>query len=163
LVTQNRLKELLYYHPESGDFVWLEKPSQSVKAGTQAGCLRSDGYVVVTVEGERFAAHRLAIFYVTGDWPAEEVDHEDTVKHHNWWANLRPASHSQNPANRGAYSNRNTKIKNVRWYPNYAKYVVDVGYLGRRHHVGYFGTVEEAIAARDAKTAELHGEFARAA
>jgi hypothetical protein len=163
LVTQERLKELLYYHPESGDFVWLVQPSQGTKAGTQAGCFRRDGYICITIGRKRLAAHRLAVLYMTGFWPTEEVDHGDGVKHHNWWGNLREATHSQNQFNRGAYSNSSSKIKNVRWYPNYGKYVVDVRANKKQYHVGYFDTVEEAIAARDVKTAELHGDFARAA
>jgi len=39
MISQERLKQVLYYHPESGDFVWLEKTSIRTRIGDQAGCV----------------------------------------------------------------------------------------------------------------------------
>lgn len=89
-LTQKRLRELLHYDPLTG-FFYRRFSGVRWKAGDVAGTINSHrGYVELWLEGTLYAAHRLVIFYMEGYWPEGQVDHEDQVKHHNWYSNLRP-------------------------------------------------------------------------
>jgi len=98
MLTQAILKKYLHYNSETGIFTHLISTNQ-VKVGCVAGNIRESGYVYIKVKGKGYMAHCLAWFYVHGVWPEFEIDHEDTIKHHNWLSNLRPATHSQNMHN----------------------------------------------------------------
>ena len=77
ILTQERLKELLHYCPDIGLFWWKPRPGSDRHtkrwnrryANKVAGSLNSDGYPVVTLEKAPRRLHRLAWFYMTGEWP----------------------------------------------------------------------------------------------
>lgn len=161
-LAHTRLKELFYYHAGSGDFVRLQDVSNAL-CGEQAGSPDRVGYMRINIDGKRYKSHRLAVFYMTGRWPKEEVDHRDTVKWHNWWSNLREAERSQNRCNQKHYKNNVLGQKNIQWYPRYGKFSVKIQFDYERKHIGYFDTLDEAIAARNAALPKHHGAFARAA
>jgi hypothetical protein len=77
------------------------------------------------------------------------------------WKNLRPASHSQNMANRKLNANSTSGFKGVS--KRGGRYRSYVNKDGRRHYLGDYATPEEAALVAQAKAIELHGEFARAA
>lgn len=117
--------------------------------------------MVIAVDGERYLAHRLAWLYVHGECPPE-IDHEDTIKKHNWMSNLRPATDGQNASNRGVRSDNVLGLKGICWNKNYKKYVVQVQAGGKRV-VKRFVDIEAAVAFRDRALSEFHGRFARVA
>lgn len=98
---------------------------------------------------------------MTGDWPANLVDHIDMNKSNNAWSNLRDATKSQNGKNSRAKRTNKFGLKGVCKVGN--RYQAQIGCDGVKHHLGLFGTPEEAHAAYAAAAKELHGEFARAA
>ena len=103
-VTHSRLLEVVGYEPETGDFIWLIDRQRS-RIGDKAGCL-DDGYLKVNIDGRTYKAHRLAWFYVYGEWPAQFIDHKDQVRSNNRIANLREATRSLNSQNqRVAHAN----------------------------------------------------------
>jgi hypothetical protein len=61
MLTQERLKELLHYDPETGVFVRKKTTSWRAVAGEQAGCVKGQGYRHISVDGHTHRAHRLAI------------------------------------------------------------------------------------------------------
>lgn len=93
-LSAERLRELLDYDPQTGEFAW--KPQK-------AGTLTSDGYIQICVDGKRYRAQRLAVLHMTGKWHAK----------------------------------------------------IDV--RGKRVHLGYFDTLEEATAARQDAEERFHG------
>ncbi len=158
MLTLEKLKSILSYCPESGNFVWLIQHGRAYP-GNIAGSLRKDGYVTVIIDRKQHKAHRLAWFYMTGDWPKGRLDHEDNCQSNNRWDNLRIATHSQNMANRKLNKNSGSGYKGVSF--KRGKYRAYINKDGTRHWLGYFDDPEEAHAVYLAKARELHGEFAR--
>jgi hypothetical protein len=79
-LTAGRVWQLLHYEPETGVFVRLvSKPK--CPAGSIAGVLNDNGYWLISVDGAKYRAHRLAWLWMTGEWPAGEIDHRDGVRH----------------------------------------------------------------------------------
>jgi len=100
-ITQSRLKELLEYKPDTGEFFW----KQQVGSRGAIGKINSTpckvwGYIFIRVDKKLYRAHRLAFLYMTGEWPIGEVDHINIVRHDNRWCNLRDTTKSSNMLNR---------------------------------------------------------------
>lgn len=58
------------------------------------------GWVNICFDGKTYAAHRLAWYYVTGEWPSMDIDHINRVRDDNRFANLRHISRAENLKNR---------------------------------------------------------------
>lgn len=157
-ITQKRLKSLLSYSPETGEFVWLVNQGRA-RAGMRAGTILS-GYVVIKIDGIPYKGHRLAWLFMKGKLPRGRLDHRDGECANNRWGNLRRASHSQNMANRKLNKNNSTGFKGVSGSPG--KYLAYVNKNGKRSYLGTFVSPELAFAARQIEANKLHGEFARA-
>src|SRR5690606_34614864 len=99
MLTQQRLKELLYYDPETGIFTRLVgRSGPRARAGDVAGSDNGKGYIRIYVDGRPYKAHRLAWFYMHGEWP-EEIDHRNGERADNRLSNLRPVTRQQNNLN----------------------------------------------------------------
>jgi hypothetical protein len=159
-LTHQHLLSVLSYSKETGVFVWLIDSGRA-RIGKVAGHVRKDGYVQIIIDKVKYKAHRLAWFYVTGEWPKGRLDHRDNCGSNNIWRNLRPATHSQNMANRKLNANNTTGFKGV--FPRGSRFRAYIQKDGRRYNLGTFRTAEEAATVAAAKSQELHGEFARAA
>jgi hypothetical protein len=157
-LTAQRLRELLHYDPETGQFTWAARTNNGIPAGAVAGSVsKSTGYVVICLDGAHYRGHRLAWLWVNGAWPACQIDHRDTIRHHNAINNLREASHAHNSQNqRRPHSNNKTGILGVSWYKKSKKYHAQITVNGKVRHVGYFDTVEQARAAYIAAKRILH-------
>lgn len=160
MLTHAHLLSVLSYSKEAGEFVWLVDSGRAFK-GNVAGHIRKDGYVSIIIGKRQYKAHRLAWFYVTGAWPKGRLDHEDNCQSNNRWGNLRPATHSQNMANRKVNSNSATGFKGVS--KRGGRFRAYVNKDGKRYWLGQYPTAAAAAAVAQAKSKELHGEFARAA
>lgn len=82
MLTQERLKELLKYDPETGLFTWISRKPK-VKLNTIAGYKTKRGYILIGVDRVYYFGHRLAFFYMTGQWPKEVIDHINCIKSDN--------------------------------------------------------------------------------
>ena len=131
-VTQERLKELLDYNPETGDFTW-RKTTGGRLGGTVAGAIaKNAGYTQIRVDRRKYFAHRLAFLWMTGEWPEDMVDHINRNRADNRWCNLREANRSLNNLNNGA--------KGYCWIAKDKKFMAKVS--GR--YIGSFDTEHEA-------------------
>lgn len=167
MLTQQRLKELLHYDPETGLFSWRDTPrtpGRRHSPGDIAGTVhRKTGYVRIGIDGTKYYAHRLAWLYMTGEWPDEQIDHRDTNRANNRWGNLRLATNQQNAINMKRPKDNTSGAKGVLWSKQSGKWVARLVVNGRQLHGGFFDTVEEASAAY-VRLAKMHfEEFARAA
>ena len=157
-MTQNDLKALLDYDPETGVFKWRVNRGR-INAGTIAGCETQNGgqrYRLIIVSRKRFYAHRLAWLYVYGVEPSE-IDHKNVDGLDNRIENLRECTPSQNIANRKSWSK--CGLKGVRFQSG--KWTAQI-YINKKHvHLGRFPSKDEAHAAYAAKAKEVFGDFAR--
>ncbi len=151
-LTQEELKRVLRYDPETGKFHWLAKISNKVVIGAYAGSMRADLYIHIKLNYKSYQAHRLAFLYMIGEIP-KEVDHIDRMPFNNKWSNLRAATRSENCFNRGKQSNNVSGVKGVCWSKRDHRWRAQIGVKGRYIHLGTFTSKESAIAAR--KAAEL--------
>ncbi|TXH55446.1 MAG: HNH endonuclease [Desulfurellales bacterium] len=121
-----------------------------------------EGYVTVSINGQRYYAHRLIWIMVHGAIPCDTyIDHINGVKDDNRLCNLRTATTAQNVSNMGILKRNTSGYKGASWYAPSGKWAAKIRVKGRLLHLGYHKTVEEAHEAY-CKAAALHfGEFAR--
>jgi hypothetical protein len=154
MLTQERLRELLHYDPETGVFTWARNHSSLARYGEVAGH-RRDRYITIGIDGNNHMAHRLAWLYMTGEHPVDEVDHCDGDVFNNRWVNLRPATRKQNTENRGDHCKNTSGYRGVTWYKKNNKWGASVLHRGRRYFAGLFDDVHEAGAAAASLRFEL--------
>jgi hypothetical protein len=164
MLTAERLRELVNYDPVKGVITWRVdiKGGTWPKAGQVAGSVMWNGYVRVRIDGRSYAAHRLAWLFMTGAWPAADIDHISGDKSCNKFANLREATKVQNSANVGPKRRNTSGFKGVsRATGSTSRWCARIRKNGRCAHLGTFGTPEEAHAAYCKAAEEHHGQFAR--
>lgn len=154
MITQDQLKEVLHYCPETGVFTWL----QGRHKGAEAGSIRihtrtGKSYRTVGVFGLSYQAHRLSFLYITGAFPEDQVDHIDGNGCNNVWRNLRAVTRAENAMNRRKPVNNTSGTTGVCWFKPYEKWHARIVLDGCTKHLGYFHSKEDAITAR--KTAEV--------
>jgi hypothetical protein len=107
ILDAQRLREILDYDIETGIFRWKTMLAHRRKPGDVAGSL-THGYIEIGISNQRYRAHHLAWLYVTGSWPALDIDHKDGIRKNNAFANLRQVSNQKNAQNRHQVSSRKT-------------------------------------------------------
>lgn len=162
LLPAEYLRRILNYDPETGAFTWAEKIARKVVVGSVAGSLNHHGYIHISIGGRPYPAHRLAFVYMTGEWPVGMLDHRDTNKSNNAWANLRPATTSQNAMNTRRRSDNVSGFKGVCWRRAKGKWQARIKIHGSTRTLGSYDTPEAAHEAYVAAAKVVHGEFARA-
>lgn len=156
-LTTARLHELLSYDPETGEFrskVWRGR----VRIGALVGGLTCKGYWQIGIDFKSYEAHRLAWFYMYGEFPPSDIDHINRNRADNRIANLRLATPSQNLANSTYPPNKCGfrgvgREKSGRW-----KASIMVQYRSIR--LGTFDSPEAASAAYQAARIKYFAEFA---
>jgi hypothetical protein len=163
LISGKRLRELLSYDPETGLWEWIV-PRPGSRKSREAGTLNKvDGYRRIMIDGRLYLAHVLAWFWMTGEWPEDEVDHRDTDRANTRWENLRDATHAQNQWNANKRQDNTSGFKGVSYHRPSGKWWARLGVNGKRHSLGLHDTREAAHAAVVRAGEEFHGEFLRAA
>jgi len=147
ILTQEFLKELLNYDPETGIFTWLVDRHSFKSKGKIAGNIDARGYIGIKVANKRKYGHRLAWFYVHGVWP-EEMDHINHIKTDNRIINLRTVSHKENCRNRTLGKNNKSGFIGVSWDNRSGQWASQISVNGKDKHLGYFNDIKDAVAAR---------------
>lgn len=161
LPSQQELHKLFTYNATTGVFVWRNSQG-TAKAGTEAGWLHSSGYVYIGVHGRNYKAHRLAWVYVHGTAPNGLLDHKNRDKTDNRICNLRLVTDGQNNQNKKVYKNNGTGHKGVGWYAPRKLWRARIQHDSRVFLVGYYPTLEQAVAARRIAEQRLHTHAATA-
>lgn len=158
-LTQERLKELLHYDPETGVFTWKVTRGR-VTAGKAAGSKNTDGYISIGVCGNRTYAHRLAFLYMIGRLPVDRVDHVNQIESDNRWVNLREATMSENLRNVSNWSHNTSGYKGVYPSANGKRYCAKIQHHGDQYNLGTYDCPREAAHTYNCAAIQLHGEFA---
>jgi hypothetical protein len=155
-LTLARLRELMEYCPETGEFRWRVRRGGRAPAGSVAGSVEGRGYTQIRIDGRHYMAHRLAWLWTFGRWPPAQIDHRDRDRSNNRISNLRKATNGQNNANGAGWSASGFKgVSKVggRWMARIRR-------DKRERYLGLFETPEEAHAAYCRAAADLHKDFA---
>jgi len=159
MLTQERLKELLHYNSDNGQFTWIKTTSPRVKVGDIAS-FRSHKHLYIGVDGKKYGAHRLAWLYVYGVMPKELIDHIDRNPANNAINNLREATQKQNLHNMEKPIHNTSGYKGVHFHKGSKKWRAVVTVNNKPKHLGLYITPEEASLAYNNWCIENRGEFA---
>ena len=162
MLTAKRLRQVLYYDPNTGLFRWNVSTSNRMKVGSVAGAV-SHAHITIGVDARRYFAHRLAWLYMTGEWPSHEIDHRDADGLNNRWANLRAATRTQNARNVPKQKNNTSGFKGAYFHQQSGLWFASITVNRKQMYLGYFKTAKLAHAAYCEAAKTLHGDFARVA
>lgn len=163
--SHDELRRIISYDPDTGIFHWRTRADRDHSwnmrfSGEVAGSTLSVGYVYINFNTKLRTAHRLAWFYMTGEWPTGQVDHINRDRADNRWSNLRLATQKQNSANQGLRTTNTSGAKGVSWITGKGYWRAQIMIDGKTRFLGYFAAFEAAKAARRAAESEYHGAFA---
>ena len=150
MLTQERLKELLHYDPETGGFTRLVG-----RSGCQVGVIKNKpnsghGYISITIDQKSYLTHRLAWLYVYGRFPPEQIDHINHDRVDNRITNLREATHHENQKNRAKNPRNTSGVVGVSWNKAVGVWQAMINVNRKQKYLGTFKNKEDAIAAREA-------------
>lgn len=167
LPSVDELTRLFIFDELRGRLVWRirsdvanQKAWNTRYAGTDAGSQRAaDGYLVVVIHGTKHLAHRIIWKMVTGQEPADILDHKNRNTSDNIFSNLREATAAQNMMNQRAWG----KLpKGVYFHRKSKTYCARIQIHRKYKCLGYYKTAEKAAEVYFAAAIKYFGEFARA-
>jgi hypothetical protein len=116
---------------------------------------RTGFHIHTQIEGRRQEIHRLIL-----PTEAQTVDHRNRNRLDNRRCNLRPATFSQNQANRDRLRNNTSGYKGVHWLKAIQRYQTRIKYCRKLRYLGVFDCIREAARNYDVFALLLFGEFA---
>jgi len=156
ILTQERLKELLAYDPETGVFTNRTTRNPRSPIGSEAGYVNTIGYRVIQVAKTKVHAHRLAWLYVYGYLPKVQIDHINRVPSDNRLSNLRLATAAENSQNTKICRRNTSGHKGVTWHKHNKKWQAQLAVNNRHLYLGQFDSIEAAVSARAEAVKKYH-------
>ena len=137
-----------------GSVDWPRKPN-----GRMSQTFGSDtnrGYKVIHINGKQKQVHLLIAQAFDGEFGEDlQVDHINGEGFDNRPKNLRMATPAQNQqAFRKKMDGCSSKYRGVSWSPKSAKWGAYIKIQGKKKHVGFFDSEDQAAHARDAVAIE---------
>lgn len=155
-LTVSRLMERIYYDQETGIISWSSVQYKRL-VGSEAGTLDHYGYRSIRIDGVQYKAHRLAWFYVYGEWPADGIDHINGNKLDNRIVNLRVADKRTNGENkRSAHTNNKSGLLGVALRSDTGKYRATIRVNGKKIYLGNYCYAQDAHNAYIEAKRKLH-------
>lgn len=147
MLTAEQVRHVLDYNPDTGVFHWTDNASYQARC-REIGT-KNNGYVVIRVNNKRYKAHRLAWLYVHGKWPDNDIDHINGVRDDNRISNLRDVSRSVNSQNerKARPNNKSCGLLGATWHKRTKRWRAQICIQGKKKHLGYYKTPEQAHAA----------------
>lgn len=174
-LTQEIVRELLDYNPETGflywkkrNIKWFEDGKVSAKnrqtawnnrhSGKEAFyTLREDGYKQGYLFYIPYLTHRIIWLYMTGEWPENDVGHNNHIRSDNRFENLNAETRIENLRNQSIRTNNKTGVIGVCWNKSINKWMSTITVEGRSIYLGSSEDFEYMIKLR--KEAELKYGF----
>lgn len=155
MLTQDLLRELFTYDPETGSFVRKVPSPSSHPTGP------TTDYPRIFVAGRSHRIHRLVWLYMYGEIPKGHViDHIDGDRNNNRLSNLRCCLQAENLRNKARPVSAKSPFKGVSELPS-GRFSASITLNRATRHIGVFDSPEEAARAYDKEAEFVHGEFAR--
>lgn len=145
-LTQEELKRLLTYDPDTGIFT-NRVSRKRARAGEECGWY-SHGYLLASIDSKSYSLHRLAFLYMDGYMPEHFVDHKNGIKDDNRWCNLRHASSICNSQNHKLFITNKSGFVGVCWSSERRKWVAQGNMNDRPIPLGRYTTILDAALAR---------------
>lgn len=172
------LQECFRYNAEEGFLYWHERPLHhfegnsrrlqfnSMCAGNRAGTINNLGYVPITLtKGEisyRMFAHHIVWKLHGGEFVDGQVlDHINGIPWDNRIENLRQVPPAINVRNSRLRKDNKYGCPGIHWLKNKSQYRVEMVTDGVHQHIGYYDTLEEAVAARQEAELRIRGHLSR--
>lgn len=130
-----------------------ESAFKSRYAGKRLKTKDKDGYLIMTVLGNRLTGHRIAYILKTGDLSIIEIDHINGLRDDNRWCNIRVVTRSQNMKNKSVSSVNTSGVMGVSLIKETNKWRSRISARGNTtYHLGVFDNWFDAVCSR--KSAE---------
>lgn len=169
MITHNMLLRVIYYDSDTGIFTWRYRPIDLFNsvdkienvskmwntrfANKIAGNITRKGYRRIQIKingiGKSYLEHVLAWFYVTGEYPDNEIDHIDHNGTNNSFNNLRIVSHNENGKNQSMSKNNTSGHNGICWHEQSGKWLARVKYNNKYVLQKTFININDAILERD--------------
>lgn len=130
-----------------------------IDSGKLFGKLRPDGYLRGRADGELNLAHRL-VWLMFNDTCPEFLDYINGNRADNRIENLRPATKTQNAANRKRKKDNASGHKGVSFRTDRQKWRAQIMVNYRTYSLGAFDKIEDAIAAYREAVVKYNGVYA---
>lgn len=148
-LTQERVRELFDYDPETGIVTRRVGRGNQTKVGDKVGSLdKSTGYLTTRIDDRSFYLHRVIFLHVHGYMPEYQVDHINRLRTDNRACNLRESTYSCNSRNSVIRYNNTSGVKGVSWISQKGRWVVQIFINGRGRSLGRYKDFTEAVAVR---------------
>jgi hypothetical protein len=136
------IRKYLRYEPTTGDLWWTAKAPVKV-ANKKANAKDPLGYICLKINGHMLKGHRLAWFFVYGDFPKAHIDHINGNPSDNRIENLRDVSRFINMQNeKKARFHNSSGFLGVS--PNGSGWRAEIRILGKKKNLGTFATPQQA-------------------
>jgi HNH endonuclease/AP2 domain len=161
MLTQERLRELLHYDPDTGIFTRLvSRPGYNGKVGDTVGTIGKGGYLACSIDNKFHQIHRLAWLYMYGNFPFYDIDHIDGVTTNNRIDNLRDVPTAINCGNtRKPRKNNKSGLMGVHWRESHKKWLTSIRINKKIVWRGSFDCPIEAEKAYIAAKRKFHDGF----
>lgn len=165
LPSQEYLRQLLDYDPETGVLTWKARTPEMFSAdgrdpqwkarnwnskleGKEAFNVKSpNGYLASLLNGKRLYAHRVIWAWFHGYWPGY-IDHINGDRADNRLSNLRVTTKVKNQRNVRYTKPSKSGVVGVNWFKQTSKWSVSIGCNGRSVWLGCYEDKLDAIAVR---------------
>jgi len=152
------LCRMVDYNPLTGFMIWKIRMSNRVKIGMPAFAAKKDsGHLHGFICRVPLQAHRVAWAIHNGEWPEGCIDHINGIRDDNRAVNLRVVTKRKNALNRRPNRVKLTGLPHGVSKKSNGRFLAQIQKNKINHHLGYFGTADEASIAYQA--AKIEFEF----
>lgn len=113
-------------------------------------CIDRSGYPHGRLFRQKVYAHRVIWALHFGEWPADQIDHDNRIRNDNRIANLKAATNEENNKNKSMSDKNKSGFTGVCWLENDQVWLAYITVAGERQHLGRFQDKFAAVEARRA-------------